>query len=141
MNQNTVKTIRLAVAYKNEYGKILWNKEWRIFTVEVEGEDDEERKDNAKRLLDVLHEELEELRKIVESDFENEQARDTFVEYYEVQLFMSDSDTNIVMDQGEWNPQKVVMRDIAEKMFKDILKDHPEMINRIPPEMRHRFIK
>jgi hypothetical protein len=139
MNQNTVKTIRLAVAYKNEYGKILWNKEWRIFTVEVEGESDKERKDNAKRLLDVLHEELDELRKIVESDFSNEQARDTFVEYYEVQLFMADSDTNIVMDQGEWDAQKVVMRDIAERLFKDVLKDHPEMIDHIPPELRHRF--
>jgi hypothetical protein len=139
MNQNTVKTIRLAVAYKNEYGKILWNKEWRIFTVEVEGESDKERKDNAKRLLDVLHEELDELRKIVESDFSNEQARDTFVEYYEVQLFMADSDTNIVMDQGEWDAQKVVMRDVAERLFKDVLKDHPEMIDHIPPELRHHF--
>lgn len=34
----TVKTIRLEVAYQNEWGKILWNREWRIFTIDVEGE-------------------------------------------------------------------------------------------------------
>lgn len=139
MNQNTVKTIRLAVAYGNEYGRILWNKEWRIFTVELEGESDEERKNSAEQLLNILHGEIDEFHKIVESDFTNEQARDAFIKRYEVQLFMSDSDTNMIMDHGEWDAQKVAMREVAERMLKDVLKDHPEMIDHIPPEMRHRF--
>ena len=139
MNQNTVKTIRLAVAYENEYGRILWNKEWRIFTVELEGESDEEREDNIKQLLEILHGEIHDFAQIVHDDFENEQARDAFTRRYEVQLFMSDSDTHIVMDQGEWDASRVAMREVAEKMLRDILKDHPEMIDHIPPEMRHRF--
>lgn len=139
MNQNTVKTIRLAVAYENEYGRILWNREWRIFTVEIDGEDEEERKYNTKQLLDILHGEIHDFGQMVHDDFENEQARDAFTKRYEVQLFMSDPDTHIIMDQGEWDAQKVAMREMAEKMLKDILKDHPEMINHIPPEIRHRF--
>ena len=136
--ENTVKTIRLAIAYQNEFGRILWNKEWRIFTIEVEGED-EERKDNFKQLIDILHGEIHDFGQIVNSDPENEQARDAFVKRYEVQLFMSDSDTHVIMDQGEWDAQRVAMREMAEKMLKDVLKEHPEMINHIPPEMRHRF--
>jgi hypothetical protein len=139
MNQNTVKTIRLAVAYENEYGRILWNREWRIFTVEIDGETEEERKDNIKQLLEILHGEIHDFSQIVYGDFENEQARDAFTKRYEVELFMSDPDTHIVMDQGEWNAQKVAMREMAEQMLKDVLKDHPEMINHIPPELRHRF--
>lgn len=73
------------------------------------------------------------------SDPENEQARNAFIKRYEVNLFMSDSDTNLIMDQGEWSAQRVVMREVAEKMLKDIIKERPEMINHIPPEMRHRF--
>jgi len=139
MNQNTVKTIRLAVAYENEYGRILWNHEWRIFTIEIDGESEEERKDNIKQLLEILHGEIHDFGQIVHDDFENEQARDAFTKRYEVQLFMSDPDTHIVMDQGEWDAQKAAMREMAEKMLKDVLKDHPEMINHIPPELRHRF--
>lgn len=139
MNQNTVKTIRLAVAYENEYGRILWNKEWRIFTVEIDGESEEEREDNIKQLLEILYGEIHDFGQILHDDFENEQARDAFTKRYEVQLFMSDPDTHIVMDQGEWDAQKSAMREMAEKMLKDILKDHPEMINHIPPELRHRF--
>ena len=139
MNNQTVKTIRLAVAYENEYGRILWNKEWRIFTVEVEGENDDERHENVRQFLDILHGEIHDFGQIVNSDPENEQARDAFVKRYEVQLFMSDSDTHIVMDQGEWDARRVAMREMAEKMLKDVLKEHPEMINHIPPEMRHRF--
>lgn len=139
MNQNTVKTIRLAVAYENEYGRILWNKEWRIFTVELEGESDKERKNSAKQLLDILYGEIHDFHQIVHDDFENKQACDAFTKRYEVQLFMNDPDTRLVMDQGEWDGQKVAMREMADKMIKDILKDHPEMINHIPPEMRHRF--
>lgn len=135
---NTVKTIRLTVTYENEYGRILVNKEWRIFTFEVEGED-EERKDNFKRLIDVLHEEIRDFSQIIHSDSNNEQARNAFVRRYEVQLFMTDPDTHIVMDQGEWNAERVAMREVAERMLKDIIKEHPEMINHIPPEMRHRF--
>lgn len=137
--ENTVKTIRLAVAYQNEFGRILWNKEWRIFTVEVEGEEDEERKDNFKQLIDILHGEIHDFSQMVMSDPENERARDAFTKRYEVQLFMADSDTYAIMDQGEWDARKVAMRELAEKMLKDILKEHPEMINHIPPEMRHRF--
>ncbi len=137
--ENTVKTIRLAVAYENEYGRILWNKEWRIFTVEVEGEEDEERKDNFKQLIDILHGEIHDFSQMVTSDPENERARDAFTKRYEVQLFMADSDTYAIMDQGEWDARKVAMRELAEKMLKDVLKEHPEMINHIPPEMRHRF--
>lgn len=137
--ENTVKTIRLAVAYQNEFGRILWNKEWRIFTVEVEGEEDEERKDNFKQLIDILHGEIHDFSQMVMSDPENERARDAFTERYEVQLFMADSDTHAIMDQGEWDARKVAMREMAEKMLKDVLKEHPEMINHIPPEMRHRF--
>lgn len=137
--ENTVKTIRLAVAYQNEFGRILWNKEWRIFTVEVEGEEDEERKDNFKQLIDILHGEIHDFSQMIMSDPENERARDAFTERYEVQLFMADSDTYAIMNQGEWNARKVAMREMAEKMLKDILKEHPEMINHIPPEMRHRF--
>lgn len=136
--ENTVKTIRLAVAYQNEFGRILWNKEWRIFTVEVEGED-EERKDNFKQLIDILHGEIHDFSQMVMSDPENERAKDAFTKRYEVQLFMADSDTYAIMDQGEWDAQKVAMREMAEKMLKDVLKEHPEMINHIPPEMRHRF--
>ena len=136
--ENTVRTIRLAIAYQNEFGRILWNKEWRIFTIEVEGED-EERKDNFKQLIDILHGEIHDFSQIVNSDPENEQARDAFVKRYEVQLFMSDSDTHIIMDQGEWDARRVAMREVAEKMLKDVIKEHPEMINHIPPEMRHRF--
>lgn len=136
--ENTVKTIRLAVAYQNEFGRILWNKEWRIFTVEVEGED-EERKDNFKQLIDILHGEIHDFSQMVMSDPENERARDAFTKRYEVQLFMADSDTYAIMDQGEWNARKVAMREMAEKMLKDVLKEHPEMIDHIPPEMRHRF--
>ena len=136
--ENTVRTIRLAIAYQNEFGRILWNKEWRIFTIEVEGED-EERKDNFKQLIDILHGEIHDFSQIVNSDPENEQARDAFVKRYEVQLFMSDSDTHVIMDQGEWDAQRVAMREVAEKMLKDVIKEHPEMINHIPPEMRHRF--
>jgi len=135
----TVKTIRLEVAYQNEWGKILWNREWRIFTVEVEGESDEERKDNIKQFLEIFHGEIHDFGQIVHDDFENEQARDAFTKRYEVQLFMNDPDTRIVMDQGEWDAQKVAMREMAERMLKDVLKDHPEMINHIPPELRHRF--
>lgn len=76
---------------------------------------------------------------MVMSDPENERARDAFTERYEVQLFMADSDTHAIMDQGEWDARKVAMREMAEKMLKDVLKEHPEMINHIPPEMRHRF--
>lgn len=136
--ENTVKTIRLAIAYQNEFGRILWNKEWRIFTIEVEGED-EECKDNFKQLMDILHGEIHDFGQIVNSDPENEQARDAFVKRYEVQLFMSDSDTHVIMDQGEWDAQRVAMREVAEKMLKDAIKEHPEMINHIPPELRHRF--
>lgn len=136
--ENTVRTIRLAIAYQNEFGRILWNKEWRIFTIEVEGEG-EERKDNFKQLIDILHGEIHDFSQIVNSDPENEQARDAFVKRYEVQLFMSDSDTHVIMDQGEWDAQRVAMREVAEKMLKDVIKEHPEMINHIPPEMRHRF--
>ena len=136
--ENTVRTIRLAIAYQNEFGRILWNKEWRIFTIEVEGED-EERKDNFKQLIDILHGEIHDFSQIVNSDPENEQARDAFVKRYEVQLFMSDSDTHVIMDQVEWDAQRVAMREVAEKMLKDVIKEHPEMINHIPPEMRHRF--
>lgn len=139
MNQNTVKTIRLAVAYENEYGRILWNREWRIFTVEIDGESEEERKDNIKQLFEILDGEIHDFSQIVHDDFENEQARDAFTKRYEVQLFMNDPDTRVVIDQGEWDGQKVAMREMADKMIKDILKDHPEMINHIPPELRHRF--
>ena len=139
MSQNTVKTIRLAIAYENEYGRILWNKEWRIFTVEVEGENNDERSKNIQQFLDILHGEIHNFSQIVNSDPENEQARNAFVKRYEVQLFMSDSDTHIVMDQGEWDATRVAMREVAEKMLKDVLKDHPEMINHISPELRHRF--
>lgn len=136
--ENTVKTIRLAVAYQNEFGRILWNKEWRIFTVEVEGED-EERKDNFKQLIDILHGEIHDFSQIVNSDPENDQARDAFVKRYEIQLFMSDSDTHIVMDQGEWDARRVAMREMAERVLKYVLKEHPEMNEYIPLEMRHRF--
>lgn len=136
--ENTVKTVRLSVAYQNEFGRILWNQEWRIFTVEVEGEG-EERANNLKQLLEILHGEIHDFNQIVNSDPENEKARDAFIKRYEVQLFMSDSDTNIVMNQGEWSAQKVAMREMAESMLRGALKEHPELINQIPPEMRHRF--
>lgn len=138
MNQNTVKTIRLAVAYENEYGKILVNQEWRIFTVEAEGEGEDFR-ENIKQCLDILHGEIHDFSQIINSDPENEQARNAFVKRYEVQLFMSDPDTHIIMNQGEWDSQKVAIREMAERMLKDVIKEHPEMINHIPPEMRHRF--
>lgn len=136
--ENTVKTIRLAVAYENEYGRILWNKEWRIFTIEAEGEG-EEFHENVKQFLQILHGEIEDFQRIAVSDPRNAQAREAFAKRFEVQLFLTDSDTHGVMDQGEWDSQKAAMRAAAERMLRDVLKDHPEMINHIPPEMRHRF--
>lgn len=138
MNNQTVKTIRLAVAYENEYGRLLWNKEWRIFTIEVEGEG-EEFHENVKQFLQILHGEIEDFQQIALSDPENEQAREAFAKRFEIQLFITDSDTHGVMDQGEWDSQKVAIRAAAERMLRDVLKEHPEMINHIPPEMRHRF--
>ena len=137
--ENTVKTIRLAVAYQNEFGRILWNKEWRIFTVEVEGEDEEERKDNFKQLMDIFHGEIHNFSQMVMSDPGNEHARDAFIKRYEVQLFMADSDTRVIMNQGEWDAQRVAMCEMAERVLKDVLKEHPEMNEYIPLEMRHRF--
>ena len=136
--ENTVKTIRLAVAYENEYGRILWNKEWRIFTIEAEGEG-EEFHENVKQFLQILHGEIEDFQQIAVSDPGNVQAREAFAKRFEVQLFLTDSDTHGVMDQGEWDSQRAAMRAAAERMLRDVLKDHPEMINHIPPEMRHRF--
>ena len=136
--ENTVKTIRLAVAYENKYGRLLWNKEWRIFTIEAEGEG-EEFHENVKKFLQILNGEIEDFQQIAVSDLGNAQAREAFAKRFEIQLFLTDSDTHGVMNQGEWDSQKVVIRTAVERMRKDVVKEHPELIDIIPPEMRHRF--
>jgi len=139
--ENTVKTVRLSVAYKNEWGRILWNKEYRIFTVEVEGEGDEW-KENAKNLLDEFHGEIHSLSKtLTEQGFNNPIAAEAYEDIYNVQLFMSDDSTTLIMDRGPWDPQQAAMRQMAESILRDTLKEHPELKELLPPQLRHRFNK
>lgn len=139
--ENTVKTIRLSVAYKNEWGRILWNKEYRIFTIEVEGEGDEW-KENVKNLLDEFHGEIHSLSKtLTEQNFDNPIAAEAYEDVYGVQLFMSDDSTTLIMDRGPWDPQQAAMRQMAENILRDTLKEHPELKELLPPQLRHRFNK
>lgn len=135
----TVKTIRLEVAYQNEWGKILWNREWRIFTIEVDGED-EEKRENAKHLLDEFHKEINVLQDAVtSSEYHNEEAMKAFKDTYGVQVFMGDDDTHLIMDQGPYEPEKVAFRQMMGGVIKNMLRDNPELKELIPPHLRHRF--
>ena len=136
----TVKTIRLEIAYQNEWGKILWNREWRIFTVEVDGEDDDEKSSNFKNLIDEFHNEISALVDIIhESSFDNKEAIAAFKKINAVQLFMSEDNTYLVMDRGPWDADEAGIRQAAEHMIGEAIKAHPELRESLPPQLRHRF--
>ena len=96
-------SIDLNLIYENQYGRIYQNKEYRVWTLELNNFTEEDHKKFFEEFENAITAAQEVLR-----EERTELTARLFRKMFEIKLFIMDKETSFIINEGEWNPIKSI---------------------------------